>query len=210
MPIVPKKQRSYLSTADLLSRWQRWLGASGSDARLIPSNIVVTSTGIPVGPPTSVWVATSDDAITLTGGSNGGVLPQARIPLSWLSTIQIGGRGSYTGRPTTGKDMLMYGVIGGPISAARARMQETTVVFQGATVSVTLANLGVPQTTLTPWLTPLYTRVTSLAATKAPSESEHAPQSPGDRIRELAKLRDDGLLTEAEFEEKRAALVAEM
>ncbi len=210
MPVVPKKQESYLSTVDLLARWQRWLGVCGSDARLIPNNVVVASTGISVGPSTSVWIATSDDAITLTGGSNGGVLPQARIPLSWLSTIQIGGRGSYTGRPTTGKDMLLYGVVGGPISATRARMQETIVVLQGATVSITLANRGVPQTTLVPWLTPLYSRVASQTATEDPPTPEHAPRSPGERIRELAKLRDDGLLTEPEFEEKRAALVAEM
>lgn len=209
MPVLARRDPPYLADADTLSHWQHWLGAAGSSGRLFCHNVVTAAAGIAIGPPTHVWIAISDDAVTLTGGLNGGVLPQTRIPVASLTTVQVGGRGSYTGRPTTGTDMLLYGVVGGPISAARARMEETSIVLQGPGLSVSLANASIPRTTLSAWLTPFYQQVASVAAssTPAPPAPVTSTDSTADRLRELAQLHSEGLISDAEYAAKRAGIL---
>jgi Short C-terminal domain len=48
------------------------------------------------------------------------------------------------------------------------------------------------------------------AVAPQPTPSSAPTLDPADQIRKLAQLRDDGLITEEEFQEKRTSLLAQM
>jgi hypothetical protein len=50
--------------------------------------------------------------------------------------------------------------------------------------------------------------VTDAPAARADAAPEHAEASPAEAIRSLAALRDEGLITDAEFEAKKSELLA--
>lgn len=138
-----------------------------------------------------VKVSVYPDKIVISrSGLGGGSRGDKHIPLSSITSVQIKKPGLTAG-------YIRFGILGA-IEGGRGwspRSDENCVVF------------SVHKTGQFSAVRDLIEKLKTRATASAQAADQPQQQSIADQIRELSKLKDDGLITEAEFEAKKKSLL---
>lgn len=220
--LTPAKKTPRFGTAEALRRSQQWLGADGGNARLISDSSPYEIRGMTLVPNVRTWIGVSDDAVTFTQGWGGGVADQVRLSIRDISSITVGGAGSYVTSQPGGVFAIGSGLEGMAEAIAISAIansvigmastqhhHETLITIASSDRYVALVNRSVEPVALTTWFTPLQ-RATSEVGKSTPRLASQDAFHHVQRFEAIRLLRDSGAISEAEYDLKRAELLGDI